>query len=394
MSNTKKTKQKSTIKRNNFYYRLLRPLIVLFVKIKFGYKYKKIKNLKQKAGGNYIVLSNHTTDYDMLFTACSFKQPMYFVASEHISRWGKLYKFLDYCFAPIMRYKGSVASSTVMEVLRRTRKGSNVCIFAEGVRSWDGETNEILSSTAKLVKSSNCALVTYKIVGGYMVSPNWSRKSLRKGPISGAPVNIYTKEQLASMTDEEVYNIIKTDLYENACERQLNTLKPYKGKNLAEQLEYLMFKCSNCNATDSLKSKGDTVTCNSCGKTFKYSKYGMLVGCKYTTTHEYNTWQKEQVKLDVSNNVTYSATSGVVSSIDKHTKTTITTGTININTEGISCNDFNIPLNNITDMAIYGRNGIVFTAEGKYYEILPDEYINGLKFLYYYKEYINQSKNK
>jgi 1-acyl-sn-glycerol-3-phosphate acyltransferase len=95
---------------------------------------------------------------------------MYFVGSEHISRWGRIYKLLQYCFAPIMRPKGALASTTVIEMLRKVRGGANVCLFAEGVRSWDGAPAPILPSTGKMVKSARCGLVTYRITGGYFVS--------------------------------------------------------------------------------------------------------------------------------------------------------------------------------------------------------------------------------
>ena len=64
--------------RHKVCYRVVRPLLKIFLKSKFGYKYKKVKGLK----GNYIVVSNHTTDYDPLFVTCSFPKSMYFVASD------------------------------------------------------------------------------------------------------------------------------------------------------------------------------------------------------------------------------------------------------------------------------------------------------------------------
>ena len=79
-------------KRHIFFYNLLRPLVIAFLKLRFGYRYKLAENLPD----NYIVISNHTTDYDMLFVASSFKRQMYFVGSEHIARWGFFSKFLKY----------------------------------------------------------------------------------------------------------------------------------------------------------------------------------------------------------------------------------------------------------------------------------------------------------
>ena len=195
-----------------FFYTVLRPLVNLFLKIKFGYRCEKAKDLPDK----YIVLSNHTTDFDVLFVAMSFKKQMFFVGSEHISRWKNAYKFLRFAFKPILRPKGTVAASTVKEILKTVRKGSNVCIFAEGVRSWDGVSSPIAESTGKLIKSAKCALVTYRITGGYFVSPMWSEIGTRKGEVFGPPVNVYTKEQLAEMSVDEINEIIKNDLHEDA----------------------------------------------------------------------------------------------------------------------------------------------------------------------------------
>ena len=117
--------------KHNFFYKLLLPVVKVFVKVKFGYKWEKAKNLPE----NYIVLSNHVTDYDPLLVGVSFPKQMYFVASEHITRWGFAYNLLKYIMHPIIRYKGTVATATVIEILRKVRAGGSVAVFAEGVRT-------------------------------------------------------------------------------------------------------------------------------------------------------------------------------------------------------------------------------------------------------------------
>lgn len=384
MKKDKKTNKKIPHNhRHNFFYRLLVPLVKVFLKIKFKFKYKKATNLPD----NYIVLSNHTTDFDMLFVACSFRKPMYFVASEHITRWKKTYRLLKYCFDPIMRYKGSVASSTVMEVLRRTRKGANVCIFAEGVRSWDGSNSPILPSTAKLIKSSGVGLVTYKLTGGYFVSPNWSTSKTRKGPIYGSPINVYTKEQLATMSEEEVYNIITTDLYENAYETQSKFPRRYTGEKLAEGLENLLFVCPKCNKYDSFTTHDDILECKECGLKIKYNVYGMLENSPYDTVYDFSQWQNKIVEKDVKSLVKYTSPDVSISTIDKHIKTPLTKGEL-IMSDKIKCNDFELPLEKITDISIYGKHGIVFTAGGVYYELYIPQ--NARKFQLYCLEYLKQ----
>ena len=136
--------------RHKIFWAIVRPLAAVFLFIKFGYRYKIARSLPK----NYIVLANHTTDFDPIFTAVSFPKQMYFVGSEHISRWKVAYPLLKWAFQPILRYKGTSAASTVMEMLRALRKGSNVCMFPEGARSWNGITAPILPSTGKVIKSA------------------------------------------------------------------------------------------------------------------------------------------------------------------------------------------------------------------------------------------------
>lgn len=69
--------------RHQILYSILRPLAALFVRLKFGYTYEVAKDLPD----NYIVLSNHVTDYDPIFVGASFPKFMHFVASEHVARW-------------------------------------------------------------------------------------------------------------------------------------------------------------------------------------------------------------------------------------------------------------------------------------------------------------------
>ncbi len=370
-------------RKHKFFYRLIRPLAALFIRVKFGFKYEKAKNLPD----NYIVLSNHVTDYDPILVACSFPRQMYFVGSEHISRW-KVFPLLKFGFAPIIRRKGTVAASTVSDILRKTRKGGSVCIFAEGVRTWDGVTCPILPSTGRLVKGAGCGLVTYKLTGGYFVSPNWSEGSgTRRGYLHGAPVSVLTKEQIEQMSVDEVNELINRDLYENAYERQLASPKRYRGKNLAEHMENLLFICPECGARDCFASSKDRVTCGECGFSFTYDEYGMLSGAPFKTVYDFSQWQNQQVEADARGNIVYSSPSARLSMIEAETETLIAEGPLTMDGDAIRCGDTEIALGDITNMDIHGRHAIVFAAEGKYYELTPCANSNALRYLLLFREY-------
>jgi len=367
--------------RHRIFYTILRPLVSLFLKCFYGYRYRVAKDLPEQ----YIVLSNHATDFDPVFVGVSFKRQMYFVASEHIARWKHFYRLLDYVLAPIMRRKGTVASTTVKEMMRYLKKGANVCLFAEGARTWDGVTAPIHPSTAKMIQHAGVALVTFRIEGGYFFSPLWSVGKPRRGKVQGGVVNVYTKEQLAAMTVEEIHRAIETDLHEDAYARQLTAPTPYRSKRPAERLETLLFTCPHCGMVDTFSSEGDTVQCKACHFSFTVDTFGFLQGAPYRTVKELYDWQSGQVPEHMQNGVAYSSPFATLSVVSNHTEQPLDSGVLTMDGDTLRCGETAFAVGDITDMAMHGRHAIVFSVDKIYYELIPETRSNALKFLLYYK---------
>ena len=367
----------------NAKWKILRPLVSVFLKIKFGYRYKKAYDLPD----NYIVVSNHTTDYDPLFVGVSFPKHMRFVASGHIVRWGRLYKLIDSLVSPIIRQKGAPATGAIKEMMKTCKNGGSVAMFPEGVRSWDGSMSEILPSTAKLIKSLRCGLVTYRISGGYFTSPMWSEKGTRRGHIHGEPVNVYTKEQLKVMSDEEVYEAILKDISVDAYKDQETERHAYRGKRLAEHVENLLYICPKCGAYDSIVSKGKGVSCEQCNMHFTYDEYGMLDNIEFVTIKELSDWQKEQLAKDVAEGKAYELTQATLSIVETETEKVIGKGRVTMDREELYCDGHSFPLSKITHLAMHGKRAVVFTVEETYYELCPTGRENALKIFLYFKQY-------
>ncbi len=128
-----------------------------------------------------------------------------------------------------------------------------MCLFAEGNRSYNGVTGPIFPATGKLAKATGASLVTYRFEGGYLTTPRWSR-STRKGNMRGYVVNVYSPEQLKTMSPEEVNQRIREDIMEDAFDRQLTMPYRYKGKDLAKGLEHALYFCPKCGKTGTLHS--------------------------------------------------------------------------------------------------------------------------------------------
>lgn len=369
-------------KKRQLIYTILRPIVSVFLFFKFKYRKEMATDLPE----NYIVVANHLTNWDSLFVATAFKKQMYFVASEHLARQ-KYFPIVNALLQPIIRRKGTKAVSTVKEVIKITRKGGNVAIFAEGDRAWDGITCPIMPATGKMIKSAKCGMVTYKIEGGYFLNPRWSM-TMRKGFVAGKMVKVYSKEEVAAISPDEINEVLARDLYEDAYLTQEKVQCAYKGDKLAEGMENLLFYCPECGKMDSFLSHEDTVTCQECGHSFKYNEYGMLEGGKFSTIRDFSLWQKQKAVEDAANGLAYTAKTAKLVQIDiDHTETFITEGEIYMDSEKFVCGSEEFLMDDIIELAIHSRSCIVFNVNKKYYEMRAPERVNVYKLTLLYNAY-------
>ena len=275
--------------RYKFIYKAVRSLVP-FILRKYGFSTDRIN----KRDEPYIVVANHLTEVDMLMVAGAFSEHMYFVAGEHLLRT-KAGPKIKWAQDPIFTYKGAPSVDTMREVIRRIKAGHNVMIFPEGSRSFNGETIRLDSGIAKLVKIAGCSLATYRIEGGYFVAPRWAYTT-RTGPMKGHIVNIYSSEEVKSMSREELTDCINRDIYENAYETQRRNMYKYKGERLAEGLENYLVKCSCCGAFDSMVTEDDRFRCAECGQSGRYTQEGFLEGegLRFDSVYDWGVWSEKE----------------------------------------------------------------------------------------------------
>lgn len=376
-------------------YRTARFLITPFLKYKFGFKFEEAVP-KDKP---YIVLANHTTNWDPLLVGLSFPEHMYFVASEHIFRHGFLSKLLTTFLAPIMRVKGRTEARTAVSILKTLKSGNNVCMFAEGCCTWNGETGIITSATAKLIKRSGASLVTYRLEGSYLTLPRWA-KTIRRGRMYGYPVNEYSWDKLSEMTEEEIDRAIYQDLYVNAFTDNEKSPVMYKGKRLAENLETALYVCPRCGKIATLKSRGDMLECT-CGLSLRYNVYGRFESLTseeppFKTILEWDKWQSSHIQNNAEYYRSFPSDKPIISDVEQFlyqfeagsSTKSIGNGKLSLYIDRLVLEDSSsgkstvFPLSEITDMALIQQTLLTFTVGGKnYYEIKSRHPRSGLKYL-------------
>lgn len=384
-------------KRHQIFWKIIRFIAPSVLKPLYKYSYE----LAPKLEPPYLVFSNHNGDLDPALVALSFPQQMYFVASEHVYRAGFASKILRFVFEPIAKRKGTADAVTVMKSIRALREGKNVCIFPEGQKSFNGITGEINIATGKLVKASKASLVTYKLEGGYFTTPRWG-KGIRKGKMHGSIVNIYNKEDLEKLSPEEITDLVKKDLYEDAYQKQSQNPIAYKGKNLAEGIEHALCICPECKQIDTLFSKKNSVFCKNCDFTTSIDIYGYFdENCKFKTVLQWDEFQQEELKKLIREKS--SEKSEFIFSDDEvtlktvkaeHQEEIIGTGKFSMFTDKFIFNSvkdekeisLEIPQKNIVDISMYGKQALVFSDNnGNYYELTSKNIINVRKYIFCFK---------
>lgn len=246
----------------------------------------------------YVILSNHVNNWDPLLINCYIDEPICFVAGNSLFRHPLLKKVLHYTGAiPKTKFKND--TSTIRQILNAKKHQRVIGIFPEGNRNWDGVTESLNYTTAKLIKSLNVPVVIAKIRGGHLSHPRWA-DSHRKGPITLSFEKLWTPDDLSALSTDMVHHTLSDVLYHNDADWQAEHQLRYHGKNLAHYLERLLFICPHCEQPGQLYSDSHNFSCQACGYHVRYTTEGHFTAVQqplyFSTPYQWNAWQLTQLE--------------------------------------------------------------------------------------------------
>ena len=181
----------------------------------------------------------------------------------------------DRWFNPIKVTKGSSKTGGVIDIMRRLRRGNCVLLFCEGRLSHNGRSTYIAPATAKLAKSVRCKVVTFRASGGFFIEPRWQNYLNRGKLFSAGVVHEYGAEELSKMTNDEVLEHIRADLYVDAYEEQERRMQRFKFKHGVRDVIRYYDTCPRCGGLDTLTATEERVKC-SCGWELTMDEYGFF----------------------------------------------------------------------------------------------------------------------
>lgn len=279
-------------KRHTIWMNTFRPIMRAVVKQKFGFKSDRLKMPK----GPAVILSNHLTNYDPFMLACNTNEIMYFVISSDAFSKKYVGNFIRHTVNPIPKTKGINDLSCVKTMFQVLKEGYKVALFPEGNRSMSGEIGHIDESISKFIKKAGVPLYIFNILGGYGVSPRWSRKN-RKGEAHSILKASYSAHDISLMSVEEIQEAVVSNLKTDPLTYPIKETNI----NIAEDLETALYYCPDCKKFETIESKGDYVFCNNCGYKLKYN-HDLTFTKEFgkTEIHDVSEWMK--IQTDVMNN--------------------------------------------------------------------------------------------
>ncbi len=235
-----------------------------------------IKNEARDDKGPFFITGNHVTAYDAIIALVYLKPLVKWVAADS-NYDNKLKSFLMKLAGVIPIKKRNSDLRTIKRLISEVEVGNSIGIYPEGGRNWTGETEELIMSTAKLIKFLGIRVYVQKLEGAYMTSPRWG-KTLRKGVINVSIYKMLSDEDVKNMSVDEISMTLIAHLYHNDYEHQRKAHVLLEGKDHAEFIERLIYVCPVCHEFHSFKSQNDDFKCEACNSVGHVNQYGFIEG--------------------------------------------------------------------------------------------------------------------
>lgn len=195
--------EKSALKDNLFkrlWYLMCRTLSVGTVWLVYRLKIYGKKNVPKD--GPLLVLSNHQSFFDPMFSQSWVWRPFYFVPRDTLFEtpfWGRLMK--SFYVIPIRRGQADIAAMRI--IIEALKQNKAVCLYPEGTRTPDGKIGDIKPGFGLIGRRSGAAIVPVVIDGIFEAWPR-TQKYPKLGKVAvmyGRPVS---SEYIKSKSDQDL----------------------------------------------------------------------------------------------------------------------------------------------------------------------------------------------
>ncbi len=289
---------------SSWIYRFLGKVVVNGVLAKkYNAHFTYADDVSKYRGQSYVVVSNHASRMDYVFTAPAFLPDTFnFVVGYN--------EFFRSHLAMILRMMQVVPKKNfvhqpyaIRQIIKIIRAGGRIIILPEGMSSISGANQPCATGSGHLLKNLGVPVLYTKISGGYLTAPKFNLTD-RIGRVDVVAGVLFTPEQLKEMTPDEIQRELDEKLYHDDYEWNKTARVKFDGKGrMAENMHQLLFWCPKCGGELTMESCGDSIRCKKCGNGGHLNEYYDLIPDEGSTLPDTpRVWfdmQREHVKEQV-----------------------------------------------------------------------------------------------
>lgn len=258
----------------------------------------------RKEKGAYVLLSNHASRMDYIFTAVPLLPQTFnfvvgyneFFRSHLHGIFSLLHEIPKKNFTPDMY--------SVIEMKRVINKGGRLTLFPEGMSSISGGSQPVALGTAKLLKFLNVPVYLSNIKGAYLVSPKFNLKE-RKGKVNISFKKLFSVDDLRNLGEDEITKILNTEIRMDDYAYNEKAQIVYKSDSIAENIHQLFYKCPKCGAEFENIDGANFIECKAChNKVYIDNTYKLKADENSITLKNPKVWfdyEREEVKKEIEN---------------------------------------------------------------------------------------------
>lgn len=264
-------------------------------KFKLKITKKNMKGLKSP----FLVVATHQgfSDYYIAPLALFPRRANYVSDMEGFAAFGEwLYRAIG-CIGK-RRYVSD--SMVVKNIKRALDMGQPVVVYPESRHSNVGTTAYIPPNIGKLVKMMRVPLVMLSAHGSYLANPFWDEEHTRKVPMEALIECVYTADEVARLSSEEIQRTIEARLQYDEYKWQQDRGILIKEPKRAQGLHKALYQCRECGTEFNMKSTGAKIYCTHCNAEWELTPYGWLEQ-KVDKIHipDWYEWQRVNVINDI-----------------------------------------------------------------------------------------------
>ena len=219
----------------------------------------------RKEKGPYIVVSNHASRLDYIYTGAALLPDTLNYVAGYNEFFRSHLAFIFRLLQIIPKKNFTPDIYTIKEIARILRSGGRVILFPEGMSSISGGNQPCAIGSGKLLKHFGVPVYITKIAGGYFTSTKYCLDE-RPGEVRVVVDKLFSPEELKEMSADEIQLALDAAIQHDdyAWNREAKFRYDGKGK-MAHQMHTLLYRCPRCGEEFSMRGEGDTIRCTSCG---------------------------------------------------------------------------------------------------------------------------------